>query len=190
MTPDERTLLQRFLTDLVQTRGPAKDPEADALIGQALAASPDAAYVLVQHAILSDQALHAAQDQIAALQNQVRAAAAPAAQPTSFLPSAPGPWTPTRPQAAGGYTGPGPFNGGGGLSSFIRAAAPTAAGVLGGEMLFHGLEGMFGGGHGGGFGAGYGGGVTENITNNYYSDDDSGDSSDQDSSDDGGSDDT
>jgi uncharacterized protein len=74
MTPDERTLLQQFLQDLVQTRGVAKDPEAAQMIDQALRASPDAGYVLVQHAIMSDQALHAAQDQIASLQEQARAA--------------------------------------------------------------------------------------------------------------------
>ena len=71
MTPDERALLQRFLQDLVQTRGANKDAEADSMIRDALRASPDAPYVLVQHAILSDQALHAAQDQIAYLQEQL-----------------------------------------------------------------------------------------------------------------------
>ena len=71
MTPDERDLLQRFLQDLVQTRGVAKEPDADSMIRDALGASPDAGYLLVQHAIMSDQALHAAQDQIASLQEQL-----------------------------------------------------------------------------------------------------------------------
>jgi len=195
MTPDERNLLQRFLQDLVQTRGPAKDPQANGMIAQTLCASPDAAYLLVQHAIMSDQALHAARDQIAALQSQVRPAA-PAPQSAGFLPGGASPWAQAQhpqapqPQAPGGFIGSGPFSGGGGLSSFIRGAAPMAAGVVGGEMLFHGLEGIFGRGRGGGGGFG-GGGMTENVTNNYYSDD-SGNSDDQggDYDDGGGSDDS
>ena len=67
MTPDERTLLSTFLNDLAQARASGKDAEADNMIRQAFAANPDAAYLIVQHAILSDQALHAAQGRIAEL---------------------------------------------------------------------------------------------------------------------------
>jgi hypothetical protein len=175
MTPDERALLQRFLQDLVQTRGVAKDPEADSMIRAALSASPDAGYVLVQHAILSDQALHAAQDQIAALQQQLGNAGAPA----RFL-GGPSPWAQAaapqpppqpQPQPSRGFFGPGPFASGGGLGSFLRNAGTTAAGVAGGALLFEGLSGLFGG-HGGGFGGfggGFGGQPTE-VVNNYYDD--------------------
>ena len=180
MTPDERSLLQNFLQDLVQTRGQAKDAEAETMIQNALRASPDAAYVLVQHAIMSDQALHAAQAQIADLQSQLSAASAPR---SGFLPQTgpqPGPWSqPSQPAPqASSYYGPGPFSSGGGLGSFLRSAGTTAAGVAGGALLFEGLSGLFGG-HGGGFGGfggggfggGYGGGGIENVTNNYYDDD-------------------
>lgn len=143
MTPDERTLLQRFLGDLVQTRGVAKDPEAAEMIDQALRASPDAGYLLVQHAIMSDQALHAAQDQIASLQQQA-GAGVPATQPASFLPSAPAAWSP--PPAAQ-YVGSGPFSSGGGLGSFLRNAGTMAAGVAGGDLLFEGISSLFGGGN-------------------------------------------
>lgn len=78
MTPDERTLLQRFLQDLVQTPAGVKDAEANDLIGGVLRDHPDAAYVLVQHAILSDQALHAAQGQVADLRQQLEQAQAQA----------------------------------------------------------------------------------------------------------------
>jgi hypothetical protein len=143
MTPDERTLLQQFLQDLMQTRGVAKDPEAAAMIDQALRASPDAGYVLVQHAIMSDQALHAAQDQIASLQQ--RAQASLPAQTTSFLPTtAPAQWSP--PPAAQ-YVGSGPFSSGGGLGSFLRNAGTMAAGVAGGDLLFVGISNLFGGGN-------------------------------------------
>ncbi len=61
MTLDERNILQAFLADLASTPAPARDPEADAMIQDAVQRNPGAAYLLVQHAILADQALHAAQ---------------------------------------------------------------------------------------------------------------------------------
>jgi len=141
MTPDEQNLLQRFLQDLAQTRGVAKDPEADAMINQALQSAPDAAYVLVQHAILSDQALHAAQDQILALQNQLRAPVQAAPQAGSYLPPSQSSWMPPQPAQ---YVGSGPFSSGGGLGSFMKSAAPIAAGVVGGSLLFDGIASLFG----------------------------------------------
>src|SRR3569832_213192 len=78
MTPDERNILQAFLADLASTPAPARDAEADAMIQDAVSRNPAAVYLLVQHAILSDQALHAAQAQLAQ-QQQVQPAA-------SFLP--------------------------------------------------------------------------------------------------------
>ena len=201
MTPDEQTLLTVFLRDLTATRGTAKDRDADALIGQALASNPDAAYLLVQHAIVADQALHAAQARIADLEAQ----AAP--PPTSFLPPAANPWGNQAPggygQSPAGYgqsnvqtyapppvdQRPSIFGGGGGLGSFLRSAGTTAAGVAGGEMLFGGLSDLFGGHHGGmfggqGFGGGGGldGGPRENVVINNYND-----SSDDDSDSDSGS---
>ncbi len=172
MTPDERSLLQTFLQDLVQTHPASKDMEADGLIAQALRASPDAPYVLVQHALMSDQALHAAQAQIAALQDQLRSVPAPYAAPApqpGFLGGA-SPWaqaaaTPQQPQ---GFMGPGPMSTGGGLGSFMRSAGTTAAGVAGGALLFEGISSLFGG-HGGGFG-GFGGGGGGEVINNYYDD--------------------
>ena len=62
------------------------------------------------------------------------------------------------PQAWGQSTG----MGGG---SFLRNAAQTAAGVAAGEMLFQGVESMFGGHH-----DGYGGREHESVVNNYYDD--------------------
>ncbi|WP_171009494.1 DUF2076 domain-containing protein [Sphingomonas sp. 2SG] len=180
MTPDERTLLTNFLNELVATRGVAKDNEADALIRQALAANPDAGYVLVQHAIVADQSLHAAQGRIAELERQV----APPAPSPSFLPTDRGPWGGSQPAYAPPAPGarPGILSGGGGLGSFLRSAGTTAAGVAGGEMLFSGLSDLFGGHHGGGFGGGgqgFLGAPEENVViNNYGDDDDNNDSSD------------
>lgn len=192
MTPDERALLQRFLQDLVQTRGVQKDAEAEGMILDALRSSPDAAYVLVQHAVMSDQALHAAQDQIAALQSRLQNTAPPApftGGPSPWVQAAtpqpppqpqwqpqPQPMAPPMSQASGGFIGSGPFSSGGGLGSFLRSAGTTAAGVAGGALLFEGISGLFGG-RGGGFGGGFGGfggggfgGQPTEVVNNYYDD--------------------
>jgi hypothetical protein len=189
MTPDERVLLSNFLRDLSQARGGSKDPEAERMIAQALASNPDGAYLLVQHAVLSDQALHAAQARIAELESQQQG------QGSSFLGAAPagGPnaWN-QRPQtsvpssyAQPAYAPPPPaydpppqpsaFSGGGGLGSFLRSAGTMAAGVAAGDLLFEGLSGIFGGHRGyggGGFGGdNWGGGPTvENVTINEYDD--------------------
>jgi len=181
MTPEERTLLTNFLNELVAARGVAKDNEADGLIRQALAANSDASYVLVQHAIVADQSLHAAQARIAELERQL----SPQPTSSSFLPQPSSPWSgggqssyaPPAPEER-----PGILSGGGGLGSFLRTAGTTAAGVAGGEMLFSGLSDLFGGHRGGGgFGGGQGfmGSPEENVTiNNYGDDDDGGDRSD------------
>src|ERR1700709_2339449 len=116
MNADERSLLQQFLGDLVATRGAIKDQEADRMINDALRRNPDAPYVLVQHAVMSDQALHAAQAQVAQLQDQLRQVA-PQQQSSSYVPSS-GPWSggqQQQPQQPGGFMGSGPFRGGGGL---------------------------------------------------------------------------
>ncbi|WP_157217202.1 DUF2076 domain-containing protein [Flavisphingomonas formosensis] len=175
MTPDERILLSHFLDDLVAARGGPKDGEADNLIHQALAANPDAAYLLVQHAILADQALHTAQDRIADLERQLQP---PAVSSASFLPpQTPGPWDSRPPQPYQSYPQdyaaeprPGIFSGGGGLGSFLRSAGTMAAGVAGGEMLFSGLSGLFGRHQGGsmfGGGQGFLDRPEEVVVNNY-----------------------
>ena len=175
MTPQERDLLTRFLDDLAHAQPAAKDGEAAAQIDRALSTNRDAGYVLVQHAIVSDAALHDARQQVEALQQQLDdlqrrlpAAVAPPAPPEpSFLgslfgrgrpsdaPGAGGAWSgpgsavpATSPYGSGGYPQPGggPFSGGGGLGSFMRTAGATAAGVAGGAFLFEGLSDMFGGG--------------------------------------------
>lgn len=182
MTPEERSLLTQFLADLDKTRGVAREPEAAQMIDQAFRSNPDAAYVLVQHALLADQALHQAQAQIADLQAQLQRAQ-PAPQPSSFLGGAglgprvaqPGsPWAQAaqQPPPQGGFFGGGPFSGQqSGLGSFLQQAGTTAAGVAGGAFLFEGLSNLFGGhrGFGGGYGGGWGG-PTENVTINNYGD--------------------
>ncbi|MGZ3279222.1 MAG: DUF2076 domain-containing protein [Caulobacteraceae bacterium] len=172
MTPDERTLLSNFLRDLAQARASGKDAEAEGMIKDAFAANPDAAYLIVQHAILSDQALHAAQGRIAELES---------GRGSSFLggrPQAqPQPATAVPPSSAWSQPAS-PFGSGGGLGSFLRTAGTMAAGVAAGDLLFEGMSGLFGGhrgfglgGFGGGWGGGFGGPTVENVTINEYNDD-------------------
>ena len=184
MTPEERTLLTQFLTDLTQARGVAKDPEAASMIENAVRANPDGAYVLVQHALLADQALHQAQGQISQLQQQLQqsqpqpsssffggAGLGPRTAQPDYQTQSQTPWgqaaAPPPAQSQPFFGGGQPSGGlggifgggGGGLGSFLRTAGTTAAGVAGGEMLFSGLSNIFGGHHGGGFGGGgFGGG--------------------------------
>ena len=142
MTPEERNVLQQFLSDLDQSRGAAKDPDADAMISGAVRANPDAAYLLVQHAILADQALQAAQQRIEALQQSQQGARAPvsflgggqAGQGYAPAPSwndqpAPQPQSPLAPTS--------------GLGGFLRSAGTVAAGMAGGEFLAQGLSNLF-----------------------------------------------
>jgi hypothetical protein len=71
MTPQETTALQDLLHQLTQVRGIVKDPDADALIGRAVAQQPDAAYLLIQRAMLLEQALTSAKATIAQLESQL-----------------------------------------------------------------------------------------------------------------------
>jgi len=83
MTPQERDLITQLLGRLAQAGGQPKDPEADQLIRQAVAAQPDAPYYLVQTVLIQDMALNTAQGRIAELERQL--AGAKPAQPRSFL---------------------------------------------------------------------------------------------------------
>jgi hypothetical protein len=85
MTPQEKELITTLLDRLRNAGGQPKDPEADGLIRQALAAQPDAPYYLVQTVLIQDLALHNAQNRIAQLEQQVTSAQQEAARPTSFL---------------------------------------------------------------------------------------------------------
>ncbi|HEX3499192.1 MAG TPA: DUF2076 domain-containing protein [Stellaceae bacterium] len=85
MTPQERDLITHLLDRLAQAGNQPKDPEADSLIRQAVAAQPDAPYYLVQTVLIQDMALSNAQSRIQALEQQLAAAKPAPAQPTSFL---------------------------------------------------------------------------------------------------------
>ena len=74
MNQQELQALQDFLTQLTQAQAGVKDEQAQALIADAVRRQPDAAYLLVQRALLLDHALVSARAQIATLQSQLQAA--------------------------------------------------------------------------------------------------------------------
>lgn len=164
MNAQETQLLQEFLEQLVRVKGMAKDPQADALITRALSQQPDAGYLLVQRALLQDQALATAKEQIATLQNQLQQASqsagspgflnagnlwgnsvASAARSTSAAPVQ----APVQPYQAPAAPAPQGFLQGG-TGSFLGSMAATAAGVAGGALLFQGIGNLLG--HHGGTG--------------------------------------
>ncbi|MBC7413369.1 MAG: DUF2076 family protein [Herminiimonas sp.] len=73
MTPQETEALRGFLAQLTQVQAVSKDPQAASMIAAAFSQQPDAGYLLVQRAMLLDQALAAARAQIAGLQQQLDA---------------------------------------------------------------------------------------------------------------------
>lgn len=133
MTPDERSILTSFLGDIARTPNVTKDPEADAMIADAVRRNPDAVYLLVQHAILADQALHAAQAQLAQRGGGSFLPAAPATQPVS-------PWA----GQGGAPVQSSPWAANSGLGGFLRNAGQMAVGVAAGDFLFQGIENIFG----------------------------------------------
>jgi hypothetical protein len=165
MSPQDTQMLQDFLNQLVQARGVQKDPEADALIQRAVAQQPDAPYLLVQRALLVQQALDNAKGQIAALESQLGEARggqqggggkfldpnawgnSGAARPAqSYQRADQPPYQPAYPQASAPYYQQSPLSSGflrGGLGSTLGSIATTAAGVAAGGFLFQGLENLF-----------------------------------------------
>jgi hypothetical protein len=167
MTPQENQVLQKFLTQLAQAQVSTKDPDAQAMISTALAQQPDAAYLLVQRALLLEQALQQAKSQLAQLQEQRDPVAGGNRAASQAWPSTAGaaPAPVSAPQA---QPAPQVASTSSGWGSFLGTAASTAAGVAGGAFLFQGLEGLLGH-HGGGFLGGSGPTETvENITINEY----------------------
>jgi hypothetical protein len=185
MNAQERAALENFLDQLVQIHGVDKIAEADRMIQRAVGRQPDAAYLLVQRALLLGQALDAAKARIAALErgqagsNQTFlssgasgwSAGNQASSPASVEPVTPtqGPSSIAQPSASAPppvFAAPAPqAPSPGGGSSFLGQVAATAAGVAGGAFLFEGIEGLLG--HHGTAPAGST--SPEDVTiNNYY----------------------
>jgi len=160
MTDQERALLQDFLQQLTRIRNvDEKDAEADVMIAKAFSQQPDAPYLVVQRAILLEQALNAAKVEIARLRSEAKSSAGQsflgganawgresqqsAQRPTLSVSGQPIPANPalTPTPSAANPVPRSPFG------SFLGQAAATAAGVAGGAFLFQGLENLLGFGH-------------------------------------------
>lgn len=207
MTPDERQLVSGLIDRLANVPPAPKDPDADALIRTLAQRQPDALYLLVQSVLIQDMSLQQAQQRIGELERKVatlenqpaqaprntasflggalpaRPASAGTTAPTGAPMGAPAMGAPAAAPQPAGYPAPNyqpqpqpaaPAGGG-----FLRNAASTAAGVVGGALLFQGISSLFGG-HGGGLGGGTGGAspwataaqqpteVINQTVNNYY----------------------
>jgi hypothetical protein len=176
MNQQEREQLGLFLQQLSQAQAGQKDAEAEALIRDASARQPDAAYLLVQRAMQLERALRIVQAQAGRLQAELeqarsgarsgfldqanawgRPAAAQAATGTVAQPQVQAPAAPAAPAASWG-------------SGILGNVATTAAGVVAGSFLFQGIGNLMG--HhqqGAGWGAGAAQLATGNtVINNYY----------------------
>jgi hypothetical protein len=157
MSPQESQLLQTFLQQLQNVKLSAKDPEVAALIAKAGEQQADALYLLVQRALLQDQAMQAAQLQITQLQAEV--AKSKTSSSSSFFGNS-GAWgnSSTSNSAnpvssniapANRFANPAsPANSsffGGNAGSLLGTVAATAAGVAAGAFLFQGLGSLMGG---------------------------------------------
>lgn len=139
MDTRERLLVNRLVARIAEAPDAPKDADAQAEIGTLLRVRPDAPYLLMQRALMLEAALEQAQAKLEQL-----SAGAPA-----VLPSAPGMPAPmSQPVGAGGGA-PASSTGG-----FLRNAASIGAGVVGGSLLFQGIESLLHGGRswGGGLG--------------------------------------
>lgn len=159
MTPQERERVEELFERLESLEGQPRDPEAERLIRAALARAPNAIYPLVQTVLVQDEALRMAEDRIRELGGAIdeppqergfldnvrdallgpdpqRRGSVPSVRPTVWNSQQPG--QPMQQQQPGQDYG----NRGG---SFLGTAAATAAGVIGGSMLFNSLGSMFGG---------------------------------------------
>lgn len=161
MNTQERDQLNQFLKQLSEVKLTEKNAEAEAMIREAAALQPDAAYLLVQRSLLLERALNEAKTKISELQNQLQKNSS-ASSTGSFFGN--DPWAQASPSpkasavpGAGNYqipaasTGAGnaqfsnvaPQNTGSG-SSFLGNVATTAAGVVAGSFLFQGIENLMG----------------------------------------------
>lgn len=176
MNANEREQLNRLLNQLREVRVDERDAEADRLIRDAVATNADSTYLLVQRALLLEQALTNAKGQIAQLQREVNQRSSP--DQGGFL-GRNNPWsadlgsTPSQsgrhPGGSAGYQVPPGAPASGGGSSFLGNVATTAAGVVAGSFLFQGIENLLGH-HASPYGFGSTGEsiAGDTVINNYY----------------------
>lgn len=165
MTPQERQLVTDLFDRLARLENSPRDTDAERAIADGARRAPNALYALVQAVLVQDEALKRADARIRELSGDNDVAPAgggfldtmrnalggrgsvPSVRPAAsdsrwnnggaFDRSVPPQAQPAAPVA---------LSSGG---SFLGTAAATAAGVIGGAMLFNSLGSLFGGHHGG-----------------------------------------
>ncbi len=171
MTPQESALVTELFDRLATLENEPRDADAERAIIDGLRRAPNAAYALVQTALVQDEALKRADARIHALEAQL--GGAPTDRPTGFLdgmrdallgrretprgsvpsvrPAREEPQEREQPQEQSAASAPGaaawrqgPAAAGG---SFLGTAAAAAAGVIGGSLLLDGIRSMMGPGH-------------------------------------------
>lgn len=159
MNAEERLRVVRLVTRLSRAPEAPQDEDAALELAALLKVRPDAPYLLLQRALMLELALEQAQAELRQLrQGQAPGQPAPGHAPpqaagTAQAPSRWGGLFQRGAPAAGvspGYPGSGPGYGPGygpgapsAGSGFLRNAAAVGAGVLGGSLLFHGLDALF-----------------------------------------------
>jgi hypothetical protein len=162
MTPQERQLVTELFDRLARLESTPRDAEAERAIADGLRRAPHAVYALVQTALVQDEALKRADARIRELGGDDDAPSAGGFLDTmrnalggrGSVPSIGASANDRRWNTGGALsqaaqqTGPGatpaPGTGGG---SFLGTAAATAAGVIGGSLLFNSIGSLFGGHH-------------------------------------------
>ena len=173
MNTQEATLINELFDRIAQSGSQQRDPEADQFIQQKIASMPHAPYVLAQSTIVLQQAVTAAQQKIAHLEQQLSGTGSAqgggflSGVANLFIPPMPAPARPIAPPPIPQQSTSVPQGGG-----FLQSAMATAAGVAGGALLFQGIESLLG--HGGGLGNSglMGGSQPPEVVNNYYMDQD------------------
>ncbi len=175
MNAEERLRVVRLVTRLSRAPEAPQDEDAALEVAALMKVRPDAPYLLLQRALMLELALEQAQAELQQLrqgqpQGQPAQGHAPPLPAGTAQAQAPSRWGGLfqRGAPAGvspGYPGSGPGYGPGALAGqapsagggFLRNAAAVGAGVLGGSLLFHGLDALFHDhDHGGAGGAGQG----------------------------------
>lgn len=156
MTQQERQLIDELFDRLARLEGQPRDPDAERAIAEGLAHAPHAIYPLVQTVLVQDEALKMAEERIRELGGEIEAP-----RERGFLDNvrdallgpAPQPRRGSVPEVRPSVWGAGaqapqqpmPDYGNRGGGSFLGTAAATAAGVIGGSLLFNSLRSMTGG---------------------------------------------
>ncbi|MFA6264757.1 MAG: DUF2076 domain-containing protein [Pseudolabrys sp.] len=168
MTPQERQLVDDLFDRITRLESSPRDAQAERAIAEGAQRAPHALYTLVQTVLVQDEALKQAEARIRDLSGEAEAPAGGGFLDTmrnaiggrGSVPSVrPGTGNAPDPRwNSGGAAAQGvppaqpasPFaaqpqaNAQGGGPSFLGTAAATAAGVIGGSLLFNALGGMFG----------------------------------------------